>query len=366
MSAKLRVAIVGAGRMAGFIDGEVKNYPAIKLPYSHAAAYSVCRDTELVAVCATKKSSIERFMNKWNVKQGYLDYREMIVKEKPDILSITTHGDLHAPIAIFAAMHGVRGVYCEKPIANSLEDADEVVRVCKNNSVKLIIGHTRRWHNAYINAKEYIASGTLGKLVFINTVHTGELFHTGTHNFDLINMFVDAEPHFVQAALDFFDERMKTEKMYDDDFSGVGMIRYKNGVSAFVHGRFKKPPLFDQEFVCERGYIRAFNNGLDWEVFIFEKINRPFESEDIAWKNRPEISVAKRIETPFDTTINSTTLAAVKDLVEAVKYDVPTCSDGEDAIRALELAMSFVYSERENGNRILFPLSRMGIRVNAR
>ncbi len=366
MKKKLRVAIVGAGRMAGFIDYEVLHYPAIKIPYSHAAAYMKCEETEIVAVCATKTSSLERFRKKWGVKRGYLDYKEMILQENPDIVSVTTHGDLHARIAIFAASHGVRGIYCEKPIATSLEDADRVVKICRENDVKLIVGHTRRWHNGYINAKKYIRSGALGDLVFINTIHTGELFHTGTHNFDLINMFAASEPDFVQSALDFFDDDMRVAREYNCDFSGMGMVRYKNGISAFVHGRFKEPPVFDQEFVCRKGYIRVFNNGLNWEVFKFKKVERPFESENIVWENRPEISVAERVETPFDTTINSTTLTAVKDLVNAVKYNRPTSTNGEDALKALELAMAFVYSEQRGGARIFFPLPRNGIRVNAR
>ncbi|MBM3892213.1 MAG: Gfo/Idh/MocA family oxidoreductase, partial [Verrucomicrobia bacterium] len=162
---RLRVALVGCGRMAGFIDREVEHYPAIKLPYSHAAAFAACPDLEMVACCARRQESVDRFRAKWNVPRGYLDWREMIERERPDIVSITTHAELHAPITISAAEHGVKGIYCEKAIALSLAEADRAVAACRRAGAHLMIGHLRRWHNVHIAAVEFIRSGALGPLV---------------------------------------------------------------------------------------------------------------------------------------------------------------------------------------------------------
>jgi len=359
----LKVAIVGCGRMAGFIDREVEHYPAIALPYSHAAAYAECADTELAACCARHEESVERFRKKWNVPRGYLDWKEMIETEKPDILSITTHADLHAPITIFAAEHGVKGIFCEKAVALSLEEADRAVDACNRWGTHLMVGHLRRWHKAHIAAVEFIRSGTIGPLVAIHTIHTGEIFHTGTHSFDLLNMYAGTA-RFVQACVDTPDFD-RSARAYGD-VAAVGFIRYENGVTAFVHGSRPRPPLFDQEFICENGVIRVMNNGVDWELWKIQKWERPKFEDGPVWENVPDVSTLQRVELPFSTEITSMTLAAVEDLVGAVRTGRPTRSTGEDARAALELAMAFVESERQGGARVNLPLTERGIVVRSR
>ncbi|NOZ20117.1 MAG: Gfo/Idh/MocA family oxidoreductase [Planctomycetes bacterium] len=361
----LRVAMVGCGRMAGFIDREVEHYPAIKLPYSHGAAFDACPETEMVACCARRQESVDRFRKKWNVPKGYLDWREMIEKENPDIVSITTHADLHAPITLFSAEHGVRGIYCEKAIALSLEEADRAVAACRKAGAHLTIGHLRRWHNVHIAAVDFIRSGAIGRLVALHTIHTNELFHTGTHSFDLLNMYAGAAPDFVQACVTSsgFD---RSAAEYTEDVAAVGFIRYRNGVTAFVHGSTAKPPLFDQEIVCEDGVIRVMNNGVDWELWTLQEWERPEFKDGPVWEEVPEIATLQRADLPFPTEVESMTLAAVDDLVHAIQTGEDTRSTGEDGRMALELGMAFVESERQGGARVSIPMENRNIVVHSR
>jgi len=361
----LRVALVGCGRMAGFIDREVEHYPAIKLPYSHAAAFAANPDTEMVACCARRQESVDRFRAKWHVPRGYLDWKEMIERERPDIVSITTHAELHAPITIFAAERSVKGIYCEKAIALSLAEADLAVAACRRAGAHLMIGHLRRWHNVHVAAAEFIRSGEIGKLVAIHTLHTGEIFHTGTHSFDLLNMYAGAPPAFVQACVDTpgFD---RTARAYDHDAAAVGFIRYANGVTAFVHGCTPKPPVFDQEFICEDGLIRVMNNGVDWEFWTLQEWKRPEFKDGPVWKEVPKIATLQRAPLPFAMEVKSMTAAAVADLVQAVRTGRDTRSTGEDGRMAFEVAMSFVESERQGGARVPLPLAQRDIVVRSR
>lgn len=362
---KLKVALVGAGRMAGYIDREVETYPAIKNPFSHAAAYDLCEDTEMVAVCATKQESIDRFKERWKIPRGYLDYEEMIEKEQPDILSIVTHAPLHAPIAIYAAEQGVKGIYCEKPIALSLEESDRIIQVCRQHEVKLMVGHLRRFHNGYRGARDYIASGALGKLVSINSIHTGEVFHTGTHNLDLLNMMVGERVEWVQASMEVPPEELAVGTI-ENDAAGVGTIRYMNGVTAFVHARGRKPGLFDQEFICEEGLIRVYNNGVDWEMKRIKEFERPVPQDGPKWLKVPPVSISSHEEIPFSTEINSTTLSAVQSLASAVRGEGEVESTGEDAREALEIGIGFLHSEKEGGRRMKLPLKDRSMIVKAR
>lgn len=362
---KLKVAIVGAGRMAGYIDEEVEHYPAIQNPFSHAAAYDLCDKTEVVAVCATKQESLDRFMKRWNIPNGYLDYEEMIIKEKPDILSVVTHADLHAPISTYAAEQGVKGIYCEKPIALSLDESDRLIAVCREQNTKLMVGHLRRFHNAFRSAREYIASGEMGKLVAVNTIHSGELFHTGTHNFDLLNMMIGGDVEWVQASADVPREELNTG-VIKNDAAGVGIIRYKNGVTAYVHARGRYPAVYEQEFICEDGIIHVYNNGVNWELRRMEEFKRPVPKDGPTWAEVPSISISVQKEVPFSTEINSMTLSAVESLVKAVTEDGETVSSGEDARQALEIGLGFLHSELAGGKRVPLPLKDRSMVVHAR
>lgn len=102
--------MVGAGRIAGTIDDEVVDYPASTLPFSHAAGYSAIPEVELVAFADTDEAKARSLAQRYGVPGVYTDYREMIEREKPDIVSVATPCTSHAEISIFAAEHGARGI----------------------------------------------------------------------------------------------------------------------------------------------------------------------------------------------------------------------------------------------------------------
>ncbi|MXZ00695.1 hypothetical protein F4Y93_08620, partial [Candidatus Poribacteria bacterium] len=83
------------------------------LPYSHAAGYTDFDRTDLIAAADVVEEKAQYVCNKWDIPKYYLDYREMIVEEKPDIVSIATRPGNHAEITAFAAENGVKGIYCD-------------------------------------------------------------------------------------------------------------------------------------------------------------------------------------------------------------------------------------------------------------
>ena len=75
------------------------------------------------------RTSLEVFGQRYGVGKDHLytDYKELIAKEQPDILSIATQPEQRAEIAIYAAEHGVKALYCEKALCASLPEADAMV-----------------------------------------------------------------------------------------------------------------------------------------------------------------------------------------------------------------------------------------------
>src|SRR6266540_5982064 len=85
---RYRVAIIGAGRMGGLIEDEIGEGSFSK-PYGHFSAYQAIEQTEVVAVANRGAERLERFKQRFGVTNTYLDYREMIDKERPNIVSVT-------------------------------------------------------------------------------------------------------------------------------------------------------------------------------------------------------------------------------------------------------------------------------------
>ena len=142
MSKQYRAALVGCSRMGAFIDNEVVGTPHHVPPYSHAAGYEACDRTDLVAGTDLRPDVLEVFGQRYGVGKDHLytDYKELIAKEQPDILSVATQPEQRAEIAIYAAEHGVKALYCEKALCASLPEADAMVEAVERNGVALNMG----------------------------------------------------------------------------------------------------------------------------------------------------------------------------------------------------------------------------------
>ena len=103
-------------------------------PYAHVSAYAAIEQTEVVAVANRGADRMRHFARRFGVDNTYLDYREMIEKEKPAIVSVTTPSLARAEPIIFAAEHGVRGIYSAKGPCASLAAADRVAAPCRRDN----------------------------------------------------------------------------------------------------------------------------------------------------------------------------------------------------------------------------------------
>lgn len=99
----------------------------------------------------------------------YEDYNELLEKENLDGVAIALPNSLHVPATEKAVECGVKNILLEKPIANSEEEGQRIIDVCKEAGVKLLVGHHRRSSNRYRYLKMLIDSGKLGKIIGIQS-----------------------------------------------------------------------------------------------------------------------------------------------------------------------------------------------------
>lgn len=149
---KLRVGVVGCGSIA---------------KYRHLPEYAANQNVEIVALCDVVKARAEQASEQYGGK-SYDDYKEMIDREELDIVSVCTPNYLHAPVSIYASNAGIN-VLCEKPMATSKEEADEMIAAAKATGKKLMIAHNQRFVPSHQKAKKLIESGEVGKIYSFRT-----------------------------------------------------------------------------------------------------------------------------------------------------------------------------------------------------
>ena len=338
--AQYRVAIVGTGRMAGSIDDEVLQYPACILPYCHAASYAAVPSTKLVAAADFNEGQLNKFCDRWHVSARHKDYREMIERERPDILSITTPGTSHAEIAIFAANHGVKGIYCEKAMACSLEECDRMVEAIERNGVKFNLGTLRRWHVGNDVVKDLLHRGELGKLQAVVTYGVGSLLHSASHYFDLILFFADdAEVDWVQGTVFAKPEEVAGQRV-ERDVGGNGIIQFKNGLRAYP---LETGLIAEFEVIGSGGTVRIMNNGIDYQL------RKTVSMDGGKWRR---VGVV-----PFpDYERKSPTVRCIEDLVQAIETGGTTRGNARVARAGTEIALGLLSSHKQGGARVSFPV----------
>ena len=175
---------------------------------AHAHGYRANPEIELVACADISREALDKFGEEFSVphEKRYLDYNEMLDKEKPDIVSVCSHHHLHASMTIDAAARKPRAIFCEKPMALSLGEADDMIEACQKAGTLLIIGHQRRFSPQYVSAYNALRAGEIGELMFIEGHgHPGtSLTVDGTHTVDLMRWYAgDVPVEWVFGQTDF-------------------------------------------------------------------------------------------------------------------------------------------------------------------
>jgi len=348
VSFKYRVGIIGCGRIAGMLEDD----PLRGKPCTHAGAFDQVHETKIIAVSDINKNRVNKFGKRWNVQNLYTNYHEMLNKEEIDILSIAAWTRFHHEMVVSAAKSGVQGIFCEKPMALSIEQAEEMLHVCNENDVKIVINHERRWDPYYLKAKKIIEKGKIGELKTIignvlDRPHKtkkvelyggGTMFHDGTHLTDLLRFFA-GDPEWVSG----YEERSFGVEYIEHTV--FGLIRFLKGTKAFIEGGGCRNYFnFELDLQGTEGRI-IIGNGTK-ELYITQKSKKFSDFNEL---ERVELSEPDQNANSF--------IGGVKDLIRCIETGCKSNSSGEDGKKALEIIFALYQSAKNDGKRISIPLS---------
>lgn len=151
----INVAIVGAGFMGNM----------------HANCYKFVDGANLAAIVDITDENRTKFAEKFGCK-GYKSLDELFNSEKIDAVDVTIPTINHAEVVVEIAKAG-KHVFCEKPIALSLKEADAMIDATKKAKVKFMVGHVLRFWPEYMKMKELVDAGEIGKIKLIQAERLG-------------------------------------------------------------------------------------------------------------------------------------------------------------------------------------------------
>ncbi|WP_299535964.1 Gfo/Idh/MocA family oxidoreductase [Ulvibacterium sp.] len=224
---KLKFAIFGTGFWANF-----------QIPGWQELDGVTC-----VAAYNRTRSKADTMARKFGIPRVYDDAEELLEKEELDFVDICTDVNTHLPVTRLAAGRGIH-VVCQKPMAPSLKQAQELVDTCTSSGVKLFINENFRWQAPIREFKRILDSGQIGTPfkarisfcsafpVFDNQPFLAELEHfiltdIGSHVLD-ISRFLFGEARTLYCSTHRINPNIKGE-----DVANVFM-RMEKGVSCYV------------------------------------------------------------------------------------------------------------------------------------
>jgi predicted dehydrogenase len=321
-----RIGIIGTGRIAGSIQDEIESGPfTFLLPYSHAGAYEANPRTSIVAAADVNDDRLAAFAARWTVPATYTDFRDMLANEQLDIVSVCTPTRIRADVVEALAGSGVKGVFMEKPISQSLREADVMIAAFNGSKIKTVVNHVRTFDPYYRRIRWLIEQGTIGDLHSIFARWKEGLSFGGSHLFDLLRYLVGAEVSWVFGRLDDGDGYF--------DPGGNGIISFANGVDALLDNTVGHAGPKELDIAGSMGRIRAGDTispelyELDDRSPFGELLQRPFPGSVIA---KSPMSVA------------------LEELIRSIETGERTGSELLDGRKNLEIAVAFHLSHRAN------------------
>ncbi|MGH2371744.1 MAG: Gfo/Idh/MocA family protein, partial [Chloroflexota bacterium] len=324
----------------------------------------------LVALCDANPAALEQFGATYGVAEAarFTDYRALLERVRPEVVHVCTWPDTHEAITVAAAERGIH-VYCEKPMALDLRQADAMLAACREANVVLGINHHRRGDARYLRARQLIEDGAIGQLRVLKGDHGGggrRLMAMSTHLYDLFRFLAgDVAWVFGQVLAD--GREATADDVYHLPHEGLAagdevaaQFAFRSGAYAFHDGW---------------GHVDVEVIGTHGRMVFYEGAARkpwPFGEARAAWARYPEGDAGRTARggpapwAPLDGVTEDELrrpqhayARMIDRFLRAVDGDgAPLCT-GEDGRASLEMALA-LYTSHFTGRRAPLPLAGSG------
>ncbi len=347
-----RAAVIGLGRIASTWDEERSKYDGWHLPHAHIGCMVAVPELEIVGLSDTWAEQREAARAKWGIDALFEDYREMLAKTRPQVVSICTSMKPRTEILLEIANgdYGVQAIWAEKPLTYSLEQADEVIAACRKAGIHLAVNCTHRWRDSFTQTREMIDDGLIGDVIHVQGGLNCNLSHNGSHLITRLTMFTDAPVAWVAGEAES-DAAVAGE----DDFAGNGYFVCHNGVRGLFRGMHTGGLELSYDITGTDGMIRLMDDSRSPELWRIED-GMPGQRGPT-----PVCHFFRPSHSPRPAGVN-----VLYDLMNCIETGEDSRCTGEDAREALEIALAVRESHRKGGGRVDLPLEDRSLGIVSR
>lgn len=319
----LRFAVIGLGRMG----------------LNHVEA-GLSVGMQLVGGADVSPEACAAFCEKYDLPAGaaFTDGAEMLKALSPDALVVATTAPTHAEFVQEAAKAGVKYILCEKPLALSVTQADDMIAACAAAGVRLGVNHQMRFMEQYTAVKELVTSQALGGLSSILVAGSNfGLAMNASHYFEMFRYMTDQPVTDICAW--FEDGKLSNPRGAQfDDASGRVLARNGAGVSMFMDFSAHSGWGMQVTYICRNGQIIVDEISGEMKIVARQEEYRPLPTTRYGMP----VDTTHRQIAPVD--VVSPTAAVWTALLAG--DDWPNGADGAHALRCLVAAHA---SHRKGG-----------------
>ncbi len=327
---------------------------------------------KIVAVADDHKAGLEAEIKKLKVEgaKGYLDYRKMLDEEKPQYVSIGPRWvDRHAEMVIECANRGIH-MYLEKPMCQTLKQADDMIAACRKTGVKVAIAFQTRYSPKLAVVKQLLDEGRIGEVLEYRARGKedrrggGEdLWVLGSHLFNMIH-HLGGEPEWCQARV-FQGGKPVTKEHVKQGAEGIGLLAgdevhatwgLAGGAVAMFNSKRNiggEPTRFGIQIFGSKGIIEILMGSLP-DVKLLEDVSWSPGRSGKTWVNVSSEGVGKD-EPIKETSLHAGNVRAVKDLIAAVEHDREPEASIYEGRTTVEM-IAGVFESHRTGGTVTFPL----------
>ena len=323
--------------------------------------YTGLKRVDLMAVSDEDEEGREKARVDAGADRSYEDYRDMLEKEKPDIVSVCPRWvDCHEEMVV-ACLEAGAHVYCEKPIAADLASADRICALIERTGLKVAVAHQAAYLPQIHQIKSMVDEGRIGEVVSMYSAgksdHRGggeDMMVLGTHLFNLMRYFV-GDVAWMTARVTQDGRDISPEDVHEAN-EPIGPIAgnrvhsffvFKSGVTATFESRGRETRdgrPYGLELIGTDGRI-AFNASANEATLLDDNALTPWAAE----QNRSPLKLDP-------APLMEGNQFAILSLIESIETDSQPGSSAFDARAALEMILGAYASQVAGGSRVSFPL----------
>jgi predicted dehydrogenase len=335
---RIKVGVIGCGAIAQEVH--IPNY--VQNPKS-----------KLAAICDVDQKILDGIAIKYRVEHTFNDYRQLLKSGLIEAASVCVPTPLHSEVVINAAKCGVH-VLCEKPLATSIHEADEMLEAVSRGGIKLMVGFNRRFLPNHVKTREYVERGKIGKPILARAQMIlagpyGDEVETGLYAKEAekrIGCLLDSGSHLADLLIWMFGKPSQVSAYTSTYMDGISVddlaimsVKFQNGVLGSISVAWLNLPDYQAvddsrriEIIGTKGKIES--DGLGPSLYFYS-------TDSLTSRLRGRIKITPRFDpkNPGEALSWSYRQEIDDFLTSVIRNREPTVS-GEQAREALRLILA--------------------------